>query len=294
MVRDLVNSIEILNKSYVHIKDKTKVNDILNKIVQGGFKQLQVVTDFDQTITKQHENGKTHLSSFGIFRRCPSVPKEHVDLCDSLTKKYKPIECNLSIPLEKRKKHMEEWYQDTEESLKGIHITPEEICKVAAQYGPCVRDGSIKLFQLLEENNVPVLIFSAGLGDAVNSLLKHNGIMRPNMKVVSNFLQFDEKSVVQGFQGKRIHLYSKNEHALEGTDYFKLICQRHNVILMGDSIGDSEMADGLPDTNAILKIGFFYHELVEKKLSDYLEHFDIVLEDDQTMDVISSVLKLIK
>lgn len=73
-------------------------------------------------------------------------------------------------------------------------------------------------------------------------------------------MDFDQKNIVQGFQGKLIHIYSKNEHALEGTDYFKLISQRNNVILLGDSIGDASMADGLPDTNAVLKIGFLYFE----------------------------------
>ncbi|XP_044749086.1 7-methylguanosine phosphate-specific 5'-nucleotidase [Coccinella septempunctata] len=296
MVRDLVSDIKLLNRVNVHIKDKTRVNEILGKIVEGGFKQLQIVSDFDQTITKQHENGKKHLSSFGIFRCCPSLPKEHVELTDSFARKYKPIECDLTIPIEERKKHMEEWYSDTEKSLKGIEISPEEISDIAKKYGPCLRDGCKKIFQSLEEKNVPVLVFSAGLGDTVVALLKHNGIYRTNVKVVSNFLDFDKNNVVQGFQGKLIHIYSKNEHALEGTDYFKLISQRNNVILLGDSIGDAGMADGLPNTNAVLKIGFLYFEkdLAEKKLSDYLNYFDIVLEDDQTMDVLGSILALLE
>lgn len=34
--------------------------------------------------------------------------------------------------------------------------------------------------------------------------------------------------------------------------------KRHNVILMGDNLGDAEMADGVPNTDAVLKIGFLY------------------------------------
>ncbi|KAK9876559.1 hypothetical protein WA026_013935 [Henosepilachna vigintioctopunctata] len=294
MVRDLVSDIKLLSRSNLHVKDTKRVNDLLNKIVEGGFKQLQVVSDFDQTITKQHENGKKHLSSFGIFRCCPSLPKEHVELTDALANKYKPIECDLSMSIEERKRHMDEWYAATEESLRGIVISPEEISEIAEKYGPCLRDGSKKIFQLLEEKEVPVLVFSAGLGDTVVALLTHNGIYRSNVKVVSNFLNFGEQNVVQGFRGKLIHIYSKNEHALEGTDYFEVISKRNNVILLGDSIGDAGMADGLPDTNAVLKIGFLYYEMAEKKLSDYLNYFDIVLEDDQTMDVLTSILELLK
>lgn len=37
-----------------------------------------------------------------------------------------------------------------------------------------------------------------------------------------------------------------------------MIENRDNVILLGDSIGDAGMADGMPHCNAVLKIGFLY------------------------------------
>ena len=64
MARNFVNEINELNKPHVHIKDPEKLNAKLNGIINGSFEQLQIVSDFDLTITKQHENGKRHLSSF--------------------------------------------------------------------------------------------------------------------------------------------------------------------------------------------------------------------------------------
>lgn len=64
MARNFVKEIKELNKTYVHIKDPEKLNAKLNGIIDDGFQLLQVVSDFDQTITKQHENGKRHKSSF--------------------------------------------------------------------------------------------------------------------------------------------------------------------------------------------------------------------------------------
>lgn len=53
-------------------------------------------------------------------------------------------------------------------------------------------------------------------------------------------------------------MYNKNEAVLhnDNTGYFEDLKCRHNVILMGDSLGDTNMATGVKDVNAILKIGF--------------------------------------
>lgn len=66
MSRDYVNEIPVFKRKNVHIKDSVKLNKLLNKIIDGGVNNLQVVSDFDRTLTKQYEDGKEFLSSFGI------------------------------------------------------------------------------------------------------------------------------------------------------------------------------------------------------------------------------------
>lgn len=52
-------------RTNVHMKNPLEVERKINVILDGGFQQLQIVSDFDQTITKQrNENGKNPLSSF--------------------------------------------------------------------------------------------------------------------------------------------------------------------------------------------------------------------------------------
>jgi 2-hydroxy-3-keto-5-methylthiopentenyl-1-phosphate phosphatase len=48
------------------------------------------------------------------------------------------------------------------------------------------------MFKMLEENAVPLLIFSAGLGDVIEEILKDQGRKAPNMHIISNRFQFDE------------------------------------------------------------------------------------------------------
>jgi len=290
MTTNFIQKIRELASSKVHINNHEKVNQILNDLIQGGTKRLQVVSDFDRTITKQHENGKTHISSFGMFSLCPSVTPEYRETEHQLTSKYFPLEIDVTIPAAEKRKLMEDWWDLTEIALKGLKVSQEEIFDTAVKLAPSLRDGTRELFEILSKANIPVLVFSAGLGDAVVAVLNHFDVLLPNVKVVSNFLKRDTNEIIQGFNGTIIHLLNKNETALEGTDYYKLIESRDNIIVMGDSLGDAGMAEGVRHANAVLKIGFLYGN-VDVNLCAFLDAFDIVLEDDQTMDVVLGILK---
>lgn len=54
------------------------------------------------------------------------------------------------------------------------------------------RDGSTKFFDDLHSNNIPLLIFSAGIGDVIHEVLSINSHVYDNMHVVSNDMDFDE------------------------------------------------------------------------------------------------------
>lgn len=273
---------------HVHIRDRKQLLRTINTILTDGCNSLQVVTDFDLTLTKQHVNGKSVLSSFGIFSKCKQLPESYTKESGRLYKKYRPIEIDPNLSVEEKTKAMTEWMIATNHILKGIPFDPEEIPVVSEIYGANLRDGTKELFKKLYHANVPVLVFSAGLGDVVESILRHQGVLFDNVKIISNFLKY-ENGKLEGFQNERlIHVFNKNEHAVE-QDYFKLLDRRRNVLLMGDTTGDASMVDGMVNTRAVLKIGFLYDN-AEDSLSSYMEHFDMVLIDDQTMQVPTDIL----
>ena len=74
-----------------------------------------------------------------------------------------------------------------------------------------------------------------------------------------------------------IHMFNKKAPSQEGLE------ERKNIVLIGDSLGDVRMADGIKDINVVLSIGFL-NKNVEANLSEYKRCFDVVLVDDQTMD----------
>lgn len=145
-----------------------------------------------------------------------------------------------------------------------------------------LRDGYEQFFDRLHKHSVPVFIFSAGLGDVLEEIIRQAGVYHPNVKVVSNFMDFDDnvsprplpfgerrrtrrltfdllpdsQGVIRGFKGELIHVYNKHDGALRNTEYFKQLKEYSNIILMGDSLGDLSMADGAPSVENILRIGF--------------------------------------
>lgn len=79
-----------------------------------------------------------------------------------------------------------------------------------------------------------MLVFSAGLGDSILAVLKHEQVLYPNVKLVSNFLKF-ENGMLGGFNDEYpiIHTFNKNETVLKGTEYYDMVHNRQHVILMG-------------------------------------------------------------
>ncbi|GAB0095602.1 5'-nucleotidase [Sergentomyia squamirostris] len=287
-----VDEIDVLCSDSCKIKDRPRVQRILSDLVAGGIERLQVVTDFDHTITKQKlDDGQKVLSSFGVFDECKSLPPEFRRDSRQLYEKYRPIEIDPMVPMPEKIQCMIEWWRLTDQLLKGFKFEPTEIDEVAKSMKNALRDGTHELFSELSRLKVPVLVFSAGLGDSVVSILRHSQVLLPNVKVISNFLQYQD-GIVNGFQEKFIHAFNKNETALEGTEYYDLVKSRDHVILMGDSLGDAGMADGIPKSSHVLKIGFLYDH-VEQSLPKYMDTFDIVLIDDQTMQVPQKILSLI-
>jgi len=120
------------------------------------------------------------------------------------------------------------------------------------------RDNSETALQCLYQAHVPVLIFSAGFGDLIQGLLRKHGLEYPNIHVIGNSMVFNETDgELLGFKEPLIHTYNKNESVIPPIcEYSDAPAQRGNVILLGDSVGDATMAQGVQKPGTLLKIGF--------------------------------------
>lgn len=103
---------------------------------------------------------------------------------------------------------------------------------------------------------------------------------------------FDNEGICVGFNDPLIHVFNKNEANVIKTSHYTSIKQRRNVILLGDSIGDLKMADGL-DHDVTLTIGFLNHD-TEELIESYMDKFDIVVTNDSSFEMVCDLLDIIE
>jgi len=282
----------LLGKQHIQIRNPGHVDHLLSNIVGGGFNKLQVIADHDRTLSRAHYKNERIETCHGIMDNSPLMPPYYREEANKLFNKYYPIEVDPIMTEEEKIPLMIEWYENIHKLLLKCGITRTSVSSMVQHSNVRLRDGTEELFSKLKSKSVPILIFSAGMGDILEEVLRHFDVYNDNVKVVSNFFEYDEQGNVTGFKSAIIHMFNKNENAIHESDYFKKISGRNNVILLGDSLGDIKMACGVPQPNNVLKIGFL-NDKIEERMETYKKNFDIVLVDDQTMDVCNNLIDLI-
>eukprot|EP01091_Cochliopodium_minus_P009522 TRINITY_DN2361_c0_g1_i1.p1 TRINITY_DN2361_c0_g1~~TRINITY_DN2361_c0_g1_i1.p1 ORF type:complete len:238 (-),score=63.06 TRINITY_DN2361_c0_g1_i1:29-742(-) len=231
------------------------------------------------------------LTSWGLIERSNKFSKEYFEETKELYNKYYPIECNLQLPYEEKLKAMVEWWDSAHNALIKEKPTKANFSEIVKENKEKIafRNGNDSFFQFCKEKNVPLLIFSAGLGDVIDAMLNEYNLESENVHVVSNFIQFDEKGAALKFQSDNIHIYNKKEANLKDTPFAKSLVERRNVILMGDSEGDIHMHEGI-EHDLVFKVGFLNKSNITN-LKIYSRIFDVVLVEDPSLDLVLDIFK---
>ncbi|XP_076908953.1 uncharacterized protein LOC143566050 [Bidens hawaiensis] len=288
------------SSSKVVINDPKLLHQKKAAIRLAGPSKFQVIADFDNTLTKFWVDGCRGQSSHALLQQ---DNPEYNAKRDELFNYYHPIEYDPQIPIDEKTKLMVEWWGKTHGLLIEGGLTYEAIRNSVANAVIAFREGVVELFEFLEERDIPVLIFSAGLADIIEEVLRQK-LHRTfkNVKIVSNRMKFDQNGNLVSFTGKLIHSLNKNEHALDMAaslhDHLgdvddqmmdsASVKKRTNVLLLGDHMGDLRMSDGL-NYETRISVGFLNHN-IENSLDTYRNGYDIVYLDDAPM---SGVVKLV-
>ncbi|PAV79996.1 hypothetical protein WR25_07709 [Diploscapter pachys] len=279
---------KLFNHPNVKIKNPDLVKTKIVKFISEGQDRLLVLSDWDFTLSKYiDENGKRCDSCYCVFDEgARSVDPEFCKRFISLLHKYGPIEHNHSMTIQEKVPYMEEWWRQSHNEIINVGFTRQQVEKFVGNSKMKLRGNCIELMRNLQVAKVPLIIFSAGIGNVIDIYLRQTmGEMPRNTHIVSNMMIYGENDKVVDFSTPVIHVYCKNSTVIPGNASFaNEIHGRPNVLLMGDSLGDVSMDVGAKEEQASLKIGFVNHDpdsLVEK----YMDHFDIVIVMDQSMEV---------
>eukprot|EP00429_Kryptoperidinium_foliaceum_P096272 CAMPEP_0176243290 /NCGR_PEP_ID=MMETSP0121_2-20121125/30848_1 /TAXON_ID=160619 /ORGANISM="Kryptoperidinium foliaceum, Strain CCMP 1326" /LENGTH=138 /DNA_ID=CAMNT_0017582879 /DNA_START=12 /DNA_END=428 /DNA_ORIENTATION=- len=125
---------------------------------------------------------------------------------------------------------------------------------------------------------------SAGLQNVIEEILRQRlpFELAPTTVVVSNSMCFDEGGSLVGFSEPVIHMFNKTS-ALVPQELHPLLEGKRRCLLLGDSLGDVTMAEGLGLQT--FKVGFL-NEKVEEWGRRYADGFDhVVLQDGPVPDM---------
>lgn len=153
-------------------------------------------------MTRYHLNGERCDSSYGIVARTDLVPEDMRREAWELFAKYHPIEVDPNLTFEEKVPFMVEWYEKSHccmiEAQPPIHKS--SIQQMVAESKAFLRDNAKELLEQLNSAAVPVLVLSAGIGDVVQEVLNHNEVNFSNVKVISNFIEFNASGHIGGFK----------------------------------------------------------------------------------------------
>jgi len=267
-----------MEEDNIIIVDPEKFRVKKQKIISEGISNLQIVSDFDKTLTKA-----IGATTYGLLEQSGLLSKEYHEKVRVLYNKYYPIEIDTKITIAEKIPHMVVWYNLANQLLVDEKINISLFDEMIKRSNIQLREYTTEFFQSTEISDVPVLIFSAGIKELIDHIMNHfQGKLYKNVHVVSNQLSIDEHGFIVGFKDPLIHVFNKNEVAVShdtGSNWFKSVSHRKNMILLGDSPGDIGMATGLKDPGEILKIGFLNYN-VEKLLPSYKQLWDVIIIND--------------
>jgi len=281
------------NKNII-IPNPEKLKKLQKEFCCDGVDKVHVVSDFDKTLTTAFVNGKKCPSLISILRDDDKyLSSDYAKKAHILFNKYHPIEIDPNINIQKKRNEIHKWWFEHYKLLSESGLKKKHIHEIILSSNIKLRIKTNQFFDFLYKYNIPLIIMSAnGLGDeSIKTFLQYKKIVYNNIHIISNTLKFDKNGHFIKVIEPIIHSMNKNETVIKNLKVFKKIENRKNIILLGDGLGDINMADGF-NYNKIIKIGFL-NDNVDKKIGFFKENYDVIILNDSSMEYINILLKKI-
>lgn len=265
--------------------DHVEFNYQKARLIKGGAENLQVIADFDRTLTTNFINGRKAPSLVAALRDGNYLSNDYAAKAQSLYDYYRPLEIDPGLDLEAKKSLMAEWYRRHFQLLIESGLNQEKMADAIDNQLANLRDGVNDFLNVLQKNSIPLLIFSAaGLGiSGLKYFFSRRGLMSDNISFLANEFVWDENLKAVDVKEPIIHVFNKDETMASKFGISDKIKDRPNILLLGDSLGDAGMAHGYP-FQGLLKIGFL-NDKIQELLPDYREAYHALILNDGNFDL---------
>lgn len=262
----------VLNDHFEELKKKLTTNN------------FYVVSDFDRTLTIGDS-----ITSWAILSSSNYVDKNYNNERNAYYDYYRPIELDPTVPFEKKNKLMKEWFKKHMQLFSKYQLSEEVIIEAAKnQQVMHFREGASEFLKYLADNNIPLIIISAGIGNFIEQFLKQQNCYFDNIYIVTNFIKF-KNGVACDIDENIIHSLNKNE--VSYNDVIKeSIKDKDYVILFGDQVEDSKMVSEDKRSQTI-RVGFLDKNISENK-KIFEDTFDVIGIDNTSYYEIIELLDL--
>ncbi|XP_073875672.1 7-methylguanosine phosphate-specific 5'-nucleotidase isoform X8 [Macaca fascicularis] len=105
----MAEEVSTLMKATVLMRQPGRVQEIVGVLRKGGGERLQVISDFDMTLSRFAYNGKRCPSSYNILDNSKIISEECRKELTALLHHYYPIEIDPHRTIKEKLPHMVEW-----------------------------------------------------------------------------------------------------------------------------------------------------------------------------------------
>ena len=263
----------------IYINNKEKIEEIKF----NNYENFYVIADFDRTITSGNS-----ASTWAVMANTNSVNDDYSKRRDELFNIYRPIEIDVNMSDEEKYPYMDTWWKKHINLFHEYGLKEDSIKDAINKKSLVYRKGAKEFLKAMNNYNIPIIIMSAGIGNVIEEFLKSENDLYDNIKIVSNFIDF-ENGIIKGIRGEIIHALNKRNDVIDnGTKEF--IKGRNNILVLGDGIADLKMIQEKEKKHSVT-VGFL-DEKIDECINTYNNYFDIVITNEGGIDELNNILKI--
>uniref|UniRef100_A0A7S4T6G2 5'-nucleotidase n=1 Tax=Ditylum brightwellii TaxID=49249 RepID=A0A7S4T6G2_9STRA len=278
-----------IKTSFLQHKNREATNKKCHEIISDGISNLHVILDFDHTLTAYHDNnGNVCYECHDMLYNGPLCQKTGENDEKKTNCRYNAtFHSDISsiwadMKTGRLPPGQREWWDRFHDSMIRNKVTKQDIKDSVDCSNTILRPGAVEVLDWLRRFNVPTTIVSAGITFIITEFLEKHDLLYDNIKIVANVPIWGKDDVTAGwkeplvisrnkaqvlkylgFDNDGVALETENSNSATNGHENPSFVPKSNVILAGNSIGDSKCLGGV-NCKQSLAFGFLHIDIETK------------------------------